>query len=196
MSLSWHFYNCLLDRQNLVSEFENSLLTRSYRSSFLSTHFNSSPLVKINAIRSVLRLLVHPSIKRTASSSKFEMRLALAKFLFNLFALAVTGITFWIMRCFSFSCISEGNILAKIMTYNLNSFISRPLKLYGQLCFSLSAKSDNNLHLLSISSKIGHSSLSNNLRSSCCWPRTLFAVLRFFVTTSWERQPIEIVNLN
>lgn len=113
MSLSWHFYNCLLDRKNLVSEFENSLLTRSYRSSFLSTHFSSSPLVKINAIRS--------SIKRTASSSKFEMRLALAKFLFNLFALAVTGITFWIMRCFSFSCISEGNILAKIMTYNLNS---------------------------------------------------------------------------
>ena len=53
-----------------------------------------------------------------------------------------------------------------------------------------------NLHLLFISSKIGHSSLSNNLRSSCCWPRTLFAVLRFFVTTSWERQPIEIVNLN
>lgn len=132
MSLSWHFYNCLLDRKNLVSEFENSLLTRSYRSSFLSTHFSSSPLVKINAIRS--------SIKRTASSSKFEMRLALAKFLFNLFALAVTGITFWIMRCFSFSCISEGNILAKIMTYNLNSFILRPLKLYGQLCFSLSAK--------------------------------------------------------
>ena len=48
------------------------------------------------------------SNKRTASPSDFEIRLALAKLLFNLFALGETGIMFRIMCCFGFSCIGVG----------------------------------------------------------------------------------------